>query len=111
MKNDRSPESVERLFDAIRRVHAAWPTLRVGQIVARATQEIRGDCDPFYAENDDLTAAIERGPGGAQALTPLPPTPAPPPRDILHADGRRCRACAGKPQPCAPRDVSRKAGP
>lgn len=55
---DRSPESVERLFEAIRRVHAEHPDLRVGQIIANATFRVRNNCDPFFLENDALTAAV-----------------------------------------------------
>jgi hypothetical protein len=55
---DRSPESAEALFAAIRAVHRKYPDLRVGQIIAAAAYNARETFDPFNFENEHLTAAI-----------------------------------------------------
>lgn len=54
-KSDRSPESVERVFEAIRRVHAKYPDLRVGQILYNAFYPDDG----FNIENDAVVRCLD----------------------------------------------------
>lgn len=57
---DRSIESMERLFAALRTYHALCPDLRVGQMIGNAMAgRGRTHFDPYLLENDWLTKAVE----------------------------------------------------
>ena len=49
---DRSAESMERVFAALRRAHAKWPDMRVAQLLCAAAGG-----DPFAVENGDVERA------------------------------------------------------
>ena len=51
---DRSAESVEDLFAAIREALAVHPDWRVGQVLVNACAYR----DPFYSENDEIARRI-----------------------------------------------------
>jgi hypothetical protein len=66
---DRSLDSVERLFAAIRATHAVNPDLRVGQIIANAIRnEGVWNCDPFHWENASLTDSLDKMLRGESAV-------------------------------------------
>lgn len=57
-KPDRSAQSMERLFEAIRSFRENNPDMRVGQILCYAADN--KSSDPFYCENDALADALRK---------------------------------------------------
>lgn len=63
-KLDRSLASLERVFAAVRRLHARCPQLRFGQILVNVMSAYSNDNYAlghiFNIENDDLEAAVKK---------------------------------------------------
>lgn len=56
----RPKERIEPLLNRLREAWLTAPELRLGQIVANASNEIRNDFDPFYIEDEALIIVIEK---------------------------------------------------
>lgn len=63
-KLDRSPASLEKVFTAIRALHARYPDLRFGQMLVNVMSAHSSDSYQlghiFTIENDDLEGAIKK---------------------------------------------------
>jgi hypothetical protein len=53
----RSPNRIEHVLNAVRKIWYAYPDLRLGQIICNVLP--RGQTDPYYIEDDKLIEAIE----------------------------------------------------
>lgn len=56
----RNDASMEQTLRQIGTLWKKYPDMRLGQLIANAVGRIAGTCDPFYFEDADLIAAIQK---------------------------------------------------
>lgn len=58
----KDPNRIDPIIEALRRAWKASPELRLGQLIEAQALFGEPEVDPYYVEDDEMLAALERWP-------------------------------------------------